>query len=436
MSNSITAIKNFLKRFLPPSVHTFNREIERILEAIGQQQQELARQAQVLTAQGEQLAELAGALEAERVLAARSEESFKTLWETRHAEFLSRLTALDERQAAAATAAASGFAAFSQATEHLMEAVQGKDEVLQQVQSLQRAIEVAALENRKSLTQLPQIKGQLQAIRNETLRLLPQPRLTYFVLNILDHCNLRCKGCDHFACIAEERYVSLHDIQRDVLRMSELTQGAVTRIGVMGGEPLLHPDLLEILAATRAAFPNTLIQLVTNGLLLLKQSEAFWKCCYENDITIVNTKYPIHLDHERMQQVAAEHKVKFEFYGNTEEVQKTSYKMPMDIDGRQDPRMSFLACYHANSLPLLMEGKFYACTVAPNIIHFNKKFGTSMALENKDYIDIYKVTSAEEIFAFLATPKPFCRYCIPDKRSFGHKWERSKQQRSEWTLEE
>jgi len=134
-------------------------------------------------------------------------------------------------------------------------------------------------------------------------RLTPQEQLSYFILNIVDHCNLRCKGCDHFASIAEERFVSLEHIKRDLARMSILLNGNVKRIGVMGGEPLLHPELKQILISARVYFPDTLIQLVTNGLLLLRQDEEFWQICRENNITLVNTRYPINLDYEKIKKL-------------------------------------------------------------------------------------------------------------------------------------
>lgn len=55
-----------------------------------------------------------------------------------------------------------------------------------------------------------------------------------------------------------------------------------------------------------------------------------------------------------------------------------------------------------------------------------------MALEEGDYIDIYRVNNATELFNFLSCPKPFCRYCDVKNRSYGHKWERSKQKINEW----
>jgi hypothetical protein len=268
--------------------------------------------------------------------------------------------------------------------------------------------------------------------RSYLARLMPQQELSYFVLNILDHCNLRCKGCDHFAAIAEERFVSLDDIKKDLAQMSKIFNNGVSRIGIMGGEPLLHPKLKEILINTRLFFPETIIQLVTNGLLLLRQDEYFWRICREQNIVIVNTKYPINLDYETIKKTAAVHGVMFEYYGDTGSIAKTSYKMLMDIEGKQDPKKSFIECFHANTFPLLMEGKFYSCTVAPNVRHFNKKFGTRMELENGDFLDIYHVKKASELFKFLSSPKPFCRYCDVNNRSHGHKWERSKQDMREW----
>lgn len=282
------------------------------------------------------------------------------------------------------------------------------------------------------LKQLQNIDTRLRRFERGIRRQTPQPKLNYLILNILDHCNLRCRGCDHFACIAEERFVSVEGIKEDVVRMSELLHGAVTHISVMGGEPLLHPDLQEILTATRAAFPNTDIVVHTNGLLLLKMGEDFWKCCREKNIGIINTKYPINLDYGEIQKKAAEYSVRFEFRGNTGTVEKTSFKNPLDLTGQQNPTLSFWECYHANKCVFLEDGKLYTCTIAPTVWIFNKKFGTHLELETGDYLDIYKAQSADEVYRFLATPKPFCRYCAVSKRTKGYPWGRSKQEMSEW----
>lgn len=279
---------------------------------------------------------------------------------------------------------------------------------------------------------MTKLSDRLLYSKAERRRLIPQKTLLYFVLNIVDHCNLRCKGCDHFAPIAEEHVVPLDSIEKDLAQMSKILMGNVYMIGIMGGEPLLHPQLKEILIHARRSFPRTIIHLVTNGLLLLKQDDAFWETCREQSVSVVATKYPINLDYETIKKTAAAHQVKFEFHDSTGSVMKTSYKIPLDLQGRQNPRKSFMTCFHANSRALLMEGRLYPCTVAPNVRHFNKKFGTHMELEDGDSLSIFHVTEASEIFNFLSTPKPFCRYCDVGNRSFGHKWERSKKAMEEW----
>jgi molybdenum cofactor biosynthesis enzyme MoaA len=54
------------------------------------------------------------------------------------------------------------------------------------------------------------------------------------------------------------------------------------RLRVVGGEPLLHPELETILPELHHYWPNARIDLLTNGLLFPKkpktlQLEAIWK---------------------------------------------------------------------------------------------------------------------------------------------------------------
>jgi hypothetical protein len=260
-----------------------------------------------------------------------------------------------------------------------------------------------------------------------------QQRLSYFVLNILDHCNLRCRGCDHFSAIARERFVSLEDITKDLARMSELLGEDVARIGVMGGEPLLHPRLDQILTEARGRFPATTIQLVTNGILLMRQTVDFWDVCRQKQIDIVMTRYPIALDHDAITECAKAHGVAIANRDEDEAQEKRLYRIPLDVSGGQDPEASFSKCFHANNCALLMEGKLFTCTVAPNIRIFNERFGTHLPLLDEDSLDIHRAETKDEVLEFLCTPKPFCRHCNVSERSFGHPWERSRQDIREWT---
>jgi hypothetical protein len=153
---------------------------------------------------------------------------------------------------------------------------------------------------------------------------------------------LKCQFCDHFAPLAEEEFADIKVFKKDFARLSELLNTKVDRIGLMGGEALLHPRLNDFLYVARKYFPKTKLQLITNGILLLKQTEDFWKACRNNGIIIVNTKYPLILDFDKIREVARKHDVRFEHYGNSLEVLKTSYHIPLDLEGKQDAHMNFI----------------------------------------------------------------------------------------------
>lgn len=263
--------------------------------------------------------------------------------------------------------------------------------------------------------------------------MIPKPCLEYMVLNILGHCNLRCKGCGHFACIADPYFVPYETIVRDLGQLSRILGGSyIISMGAMGGEPLLHPDLCKILAAVRGHFPHVKICLTSNGLILLKQDRDFWRVCRENDVTIVLTRYPIHLDYGKLQEKAAEEQTKFHFFERTGDgIEKKSFKKVIDTEGQNDPVASFCRCHVANYGNFLMEGRFYGCPFScqSNRI-FNRKYSQELLLEEDDYLELCQVEDKQELFDFAARPKYYCRYCSGVIRDLD--WERSRQEITEW----
>ena len=274
----------------------------------------------------------------------------------------------------------------------------------------------------------------LQSICSEMIkRVYPKPYLRNFVVDITHHCNLNCRGCDHFSSIAKEGFYDLKQFKNDFERLSQLTHGQVDRIGIMGGEPLLNPDVLEYLRIARKNFPETKIRLVTNGILLNKQIEEFWLTLKELNIFVEYTKYDLNLDYKAIDSIIKKYDVPIDVYGYDQNVIKTSYKIPLDLKGNQDIVTNFLTCFHANHCITLKNGKMYTCTVAPNIEHFNKHFSQNIPLTERDGIDIHKAEKIEEILEFLARPIPFCKYCNVKGRTFGHEWGVSKKDIKEWT---
>jgi molybdenum cofactor biosynthesis enzyme MoaA len=81
--------------------------------------------------------------------------------------------------------------------------------------------------------------------------LFQKPELKYLELHLTDHCNLNCKGCGHYSPIAQENFASFVEFKKDMLRLGHLFRN-IQIIRLMGGEPLLHPDVAFFLLKTRA----------------------------------------------------------------------------------------------------------------------------------------------------------------------------------------
>lgn len=251
-------------------------------------------------------------------------------------------------------------------------------------------------------------------------------------VHLVEHCNLQCKGCDNFSPLAKEEFVDVEQYKRDFARLAELFGDNAERIDLYGGEPLLHPEITELLCITREFFPKSPVTILTNGVLLLKMQEKFWQVCRELNIKISLTKYPINLDYDKIESRVTKEGINFEYHGYSLVEEKVLWKERIDREGKQDPEVMFQCCGRANDCIVLSKGRLYTCTMIPNLRHFNSFFNEDLQVTEKDSIDIYKAKDAQEIFQFLSHAVPCCRYCDIFNNEYGLVWERSKLQKEEW----
>ena len=264
---------------------------------------------------------------------------------------------------------------------------------------------------------------QRRTRKRETLR---------FEININKHCNLNCKGCDHFAPLSPTDCMDLDVYERDIKRMAELFHGEAWQIHLLGGEPLLNPNLLQYMQIARNYFPQAEIWIDTNGTLLQRMSEDFWQLCQKLYIGIMPTKYPVAVDYDALKKTVMERGLPYQYLGSSESG-RTLWHYPLDLEGKQDMHESFLNCSNANQCLTLENGRLYTCSIAPNIQAFNDFFQQHLELTDADGINIYSAKSGDEILEEMARPMPFCRYCDVKHRTYDHPWEVSKKDIKEWT---
>jgi hypothetical protein len=216
--------------------------------------------------------------------------------------------------------------------------------------------------------------------------------------------------------------------------MAELTSGKTEYIHIIGGEPMLHPQLSEIHEIARKYFPLPAIRLYTNGTLVLGQGEKFWQNMKQNRIILYCSHYP-GVDYEKIKGRADGYGVLFDFTSAvpSENTRLMNDKYVLDLSGGQDYKRSFIYCPQANNCVTVKNGNFYTCPTTATAVHFIKYFNCQIDLTEQDYIDIHKAKDIGEILSFAAKPIPFCRYCnIPARQTAAIPFQQSKRQIDEW----
>lgn len=80
-------------------------------------------------------------------------------------------------------------------------------------------------------------------------------------------CNLNCAYCEDFGS-RRNRLVTPAPPLEDAKRILEVIRTGVDRLWLTGGEPLMHPQILELLSFARNELKFREISLITNGTLL------------------------------------------------------------------------------------------------------------------------------------------------------------------------
>jgi ABC-2 type transport system ATP-binding protein len=248
------------------------------------------------------------------------------------------------------------------------------------------------------------------------------------------NCNLNCKSCGTFSPLAKDStFLNTEVLEKDLDRMNHLTNGYLRWIRICGGEPLLHPEITDILDLIRKYFSKSpRIELLTNAILLPEQSDIFWKKCKGNNIEINISHYPIKIDYDYIMEKGRQYGLNVH-YDNYNSTPKKMFKLILDLEGSQDVAATFARCWEANSCSTLMDGKLYTCSLIPNVKHFNDHFKTNLEVKEGDYLDIHTETSYEQILDFLSSAPRFCKYCDFYKFSNGHGWGVSNKDIKEWT---
>jgi len=218
-------------------------------------------------------------------------------------------------------------------------------------------------------------------------------------------------------------------------------------VSIIGGEPLQHPQIITIIKDIRSFFPNSIMKIWTNGLLLDKIPNLK-KTIIENNVQMVisvhnkkfrknilkkvNSLFGGNIKFLKNKHIASSELPTFQFQADNkplmheirilEHFYQNSLDDPYNLRPHEsDPALAWNACY--SKCPTIAQGKFHKCPISHcmpvavkqrNDIEINSKQKT--LIDSFPYIeckDIDKV-SLEYWTKFLNEKIDQCSLC-PEK---------------------
>ena len=214
------------------------------------------------------------------------------------------------------------------------------------------------------------------------------------------HCNLSCVACSHASPAAQQGVADPDTVERDLANLS--TAVDVDLIRILGGEPLLHPDLATLIRAVRRSGLSGRVRVSTNGTRLHLTDFAWLELVDEVHIS----RYPgTRVDPARIEELTRRCRV----LGKTlvlKDFQSFRHAQPPQPLTPAEAREVFDTCQqaHAWACHTVQDGYVHLCPVTADPSFTDRE---ACPIEPLD-------TLAARLTAFLHRPEPLraCSGCL------------------------
>ena len=177
-------------------------------------------------------------------------------------------------------------------------------------------------------------------------------------VHVANSCNLFCNGCGHFSNYKLPGVFPAEELRNWSMPWTERI--LPKEMCLLGGEPLINPECVEILKDHSKLWPSTSIMFFTNGLLLHKWINTdLFRTLVDNDITLVVSNHTtLNSDHYdgKMKDVMAfvkkmhkkfdfKYEISFTAYTKKEAENGTTYideNLPLDKGSITDVKNAWL----------------------------------------------------------------------------------------------
>ena len=229
--------------------------------------------------------------------------------------------------------------------------------------------------------------------------------------NLTEHCNLRCEHCDHASPMMPTSFADFASFSRDIEVLSAVLHAGELKF--LGGEPVLHPGLLDFLRQAKVAGIANRLIVVTNGVLLHKAPEELWELIDGLWISI----YPgikLRFEWEWLQSIIDKYQI-FVWRKETPDFAERSLISPLGNDSLVQMVYDNCDLAHLFSCNTIHDGRYYLCS--PSVWSERRlgMHGISFTNLAEDSVSIHDCGDLWASLSELITkkdPLKACRFCL------------------------
>jgi hypothetical protein len=267
---------------------------------------------------------------------------------------------------------------------------------------------------------------RLQTLTLTTFNMTPE-RLSGLEINIVYACNLRCRFCSHFS----DRLTGIVPSDEIAYGMQQWgSRLAPAHFRLLGGEPLLHPEVIPIIYYAKELMPFAIQRaLVTNGLCLSGMLPDFWKAVRDTNTQIVIS---VHYEGEDYQEILQLIQAKSAEYGICYDLKYPigRWTKNYQIDDKDnilpyktDPGQAWQrfcsehGCNHQEWCRTILSGKLFHCENTAMRYYARQAGLLGDAWSEIDrYVPLSPSVSDDKLKKWLVNrPRPVCALC-PSQR--------------------
>ena len=224
--------------------------------------------------------------------------------------------------------------------------------------------------------------------------------------HVVDHCNLTCAGCCSFSPLLPAWFASPDSVAEDVHKAAKVLKPRVFKL--VGGEPLLHPQLGEMIRCVRESRIAPTLSVTTNGLKLHEMPDTFWQAVDALTISLyrrprLSSALITHIEMQaRRFGVHVTWKVQDVF---------TTLDRAHACTDLDETRRIYHDCWLRERCHMIRDGMFYTCTRPP---HFHTLYKGTVDFQ-ADGLPLRDDNSMlDALLAYLQreTPLTTCLHCL------------------------